>query len=51
MKSMKNSKTPGNGGLIKELYETFWNELKTPLMESVNRASTLKSLVFHRAKL
>ena len=38
MKSMKNNKTPGNNGLTKEFYETFWDELKTPLMESVNQA-------------
>ena len=33
MKSMKNSKTPG-----KEFYETFWDGLKTPLMERVDQA-------------
>ena len=38
MKSMKNNKTPGNDGLTKEFYEIFWDELKTPLMESVNQA-------------
>ena len=34
MKSMKSNKTPGNAGLPKEFYKTFWDELKTPLMES-----------------
>ena len=34
---MKNNKTPGNDGLSKEFYKTFWDELKTPLMESVNK--------------
>ena len=38
MKSMKSNKTPGNAGLPKEFYKTFWDELKTPLMESVNQA-------------
>ena len=37
MKSMKNNKTPGNGRLTKEFYETFWNELKTLLMKSINQ--------------
>ena len=37
MKSMKNNKTSGNDGLAKEFYETFWDELKTPLMESVDQ--------------
>ena len=38
MKSMKNNKTSGSDGLTKEFYETFWDELKNPLMESVNQA-------------
>ena len=38
MKSMKNNKTPGNDGLTKEFYETFWDELKSLLMECINRA-------------
>ena len=38
MKSMKNNKTRGNDGLAKEFDETFWDELKTPLMESINQA-------------
>ena len=41
---MKNNKTPGNNGLTKEFYETFWDELKTPLMESVNQAFRTKIL-------
>ena len=44
MKSMKSSKTPGNAGLPKEFYKTFWDELKTPLMESVNQAFRTKIL-------
>ena len=44
MKSMKNNKTPGNDGLTKEFYETFWNELKTLLMESIYRAFYTKIL-------
>ena len=44
MKSMKNNKTAGNNGLTKEFYETFWNELKTPLMKSINQAFHTKIL-------
>ena len=44
MKSMKSTKTPGNAGLPKEFYKTFWDELKTPLMESVNQAFRTKIL-------
>ena len=44
MKSMKSNKTPGNAGLPKEFYKTFWDELKTPLMESVNQAFRTKIL-------
>ena len=32
--SMPNNKSPGNDGLTKEFYETFWEELKTPLIFS-----------------
>ena len=28
LKSMQNNKTPGNDGLTKEFYKTFWNEIK-----------------------
>ena len=44
MKSMKNNKTPCNDGLTKEFFETFWDELKTLLMESVNQAFHAKIL-------
>ena len=36
MKNMKNNKNSGNNGLTKIFYETFSDELKAPLMESVN---------------
>ena len=29
LKSMKNDKSPGNHGLTKEIYETFWGKIKT----------------------
>ena len=35
---MPNNKSPGNEGITKELYEAFWNDLKTPLLLSVNKA-------------
>ena len=41
---MKNNKTPGNDGLTKEFYETFWDKLKTPLMKSINQAFHTKIL-------
>ena len=44
MNGMKNNKTPGNDGITKDFYETFWDELKTPLMESVNQAFHTKIL-------
>ena len=44
MKSMTNNKTPGNDGLAKELCKTFWDEPKTPLMETVNQAFHTKVL-------
>ena len=35
LKSMQNNKIPGNDGLTKEFYETFWNEIK---MKSLKHA-------------
>ena len=35
LKSMKNDKSPRNDGLTKELYETFWDELKEIFLDSV----------------
>ena len=32
--SMPNNKSPGNDSLTKEFYETFWEELKTPLISN-----------------
>ena len=37
MKNMINNKTPGNDILTKEFYETFWDQLKTPLMIYINQ--------------
>ena len=37
LKSMNNDKSPGNDGLTKEIYETFWNEIKNPLISSIQR--------------
>ena len=38
LKSMQNNKSPGNDGLTKEFYETFWNEIKNPFMNSIVEA-------------
>ena len=37
--------TAGNDGLTKEFYETFWEELKQPFMNSLNQAKVSKKLV------
>ena len=44
MKSINNNKTPGNNGLTKDFYETFWSELKTPLMKCTSQAFHTKIL-------
>ena len=44
LKNMANYKSPGNDGLIKELYEMFWEDLKKPLCVSITKA-------FHRGGL
>ena len=38
LKSMENDKTPGNDGLSKEFYEVIWDDVKFPLLASINDA-------------
>ena len=38
LKSMQSDKSPGNDGLTKEFYETFWKELKEIFVDSVSEA-------------
>ena len=37
LKSMQNNKTPGNDGLTKGFYETFWNEIKYVFLKSLKQ--------------
>ena len=41
---MQNNKSPGNDGLTKAFYETFWNETKNPSMNSIMEAREKKKL-------
>ena len=41
---MKNNKAPSKDGLTEEFYETFWDEMKTPLIESINQGFHTKIL-------
>ena len=34
---MQNNKTPGNDGLTKQFYETFWNEKKHAFLKSLKQ--------------
>ena len=42
---MPNNKSPGNDGIKKEFYEAFWEELKTLLLLSVNKAFKVGELI------
>ena len=44
LQSMKNNKSPGNDGLTKEFYITFWNEAKAPLLLAIEKAYLVKQL-------
>ena len=44
IKSMQSIKSPGNGRLTKEFFETFWNEIKNPFMNSIMEAREKKKL-------
>ena len=35
---MPNNKSPGNDGLTKEFYETFWEEIKTLFCNSIKKS-------------
>ena len=35
---MENDKAPGKDGLSKEFYEIFWDDVKIPLLASINGA-------------
>ena len=48
MKVFSNNKSPGNDGLTKEFYETFWEEQKQPFMNSLNQAKVSKKLVTYQ---
>ena len=41
---MENNKSPGNDGLTKEFYITFWDEVKAPLLLPIEKAYLVKEL-------
>ena len=43
-KRIPNNKSPGNDGLTKEFYETFWDELKDSFINSIKLAYQKKAL-------
>ena len=42
LQSMESNKSPGNDGLTKEFYITFWNEIKTPFLLAIEKANYVK---------
>ena len=45
LKSMQNDKSPGNDGLTKEFYKTFWDKLKEIFINSVREAKEIGHLI------
>ena len=41
---MENNKSPGNDGLLKEFYITFWNEVKALLLLAIEKSHLVKQL-------
>ena len=44
LKRIPNNKSPGNNGLTKEFYETFWDELKDSFINSIKLTYHKKAL-------
>ena len=44
LKSMQNNKSPGNNGVTKEFYQSFWEDIKLPFQNSVREAQQSKML-------
>ena len=44
MKSIENDKSPGNDGLTKEFYVTFWDDIKATFISSLKQAKERKEL-------
>ena len=42
MISFENNKSPGNDGLTKEFYHTFWDDIKDTFMKSLKESKKLK---------
>ena len=43
---MENQKIPCNDGLSKELFELFWDDVKIPLLPSINDAFIKEELSY-----
>ena len=48
MKSMENDKSPGNDGLTKEFYVTFWDDIKATFICSLKQAKEGKKLSIYQ---
>ena len=44
LKKMPRNKSPWNNGITKEFYQACWDDLKTPLVLSVNKAFKVEEL-------
>ena len=42
---MENNKSPGNNGLTRKFYITFWNEVKGTFLLAIEKAHFVKQLI------
>ena len=51
LKKIDSNKIPGNGRIIKELYKSFWENIKKPFLKANDQAKITKTLITTQRKV